>query len=1819
MIVKNESHIIQQTLSHLLGIFPITYWVIDDTGSTDGTQDLIRQFFGERGISGELYETSWRNFGWNRTQAFQHAYDKTDYVLVWDADDSVVGTLRLPEPMTADSYKVTFGNKEGFRYGRTQIFNNRRRWRYVGVLHEYPALAEGDSAPVKEVVISGDYYCESGRSGARNRDPQKYLRDAETLERGLLEEPSNDRYVFYCANSYKDAGLPEKAIEKYKQLLSMKTGWVEEKYLACVRIWDLSQCEANIPYLIKSHNYVPDRVEGIHRLIEYYCINNQDRIALGFYRFIQDYYEKKYLSDRSTLSRHLFVTQSTYDYDLPYYVIISALRSPEKDPALVLRMFDMIFRCGYTRVTPFRSNSLFFNLQFALSSLTPSLEFLQNLLVYRDSLPHQLESRSEEVVQKVVDLHQPLLASPMSNTLPRMIIRETTDIRILCTITTCKRLDLFRQTMNSLLRCWKDFDRITEFLIVDDNSSAADRSAMEAEFPFLTFYWKTPAEIGHRTSMNIIWSHLHRTRPDYWIHLEDDWLFYRERSYVTDAIEFLDRHQTEKIHQVLFNRNYAELQTGWGINGGIPLEKGFLLHEKSDTIPGRNCGYWPHYSFRPSVIRTSAILELGNYDSANQFFERDYADRWFTAGFRSAFFNTITCKHIGKLTSDRSGQNAYTLNGQDQFNSVTTTTTATTTTNSLSKNKTFIVNLARRPDRKAEVIATMSAADISESDYTIYTAVDGMSLTVTPELQYLFTGNDFGSRRGVIGCALSHYRLWQQFVREHESVKTYTVFEDDITLVPNFKTLWASCLQELNQQLESIDLLLLGRHIFSEHKKERPIRILPLDKPGCAGGTFGYILTRNGAQKLLAYISANGICHGIDYLMKIQPDSTFNTKMVEPPIVLSEWVRTTTSTVDSDIQKDTNALNLRDGGDWIFYQGLDHTGSDIHFVKGLSIPNLECVANNYSGCNAFNSLGFLKSTNEITLKSSVWFNKRDGVWVKRQFLQKPKRTRVKILCNWCSPQAVLKQFSKFTKGNNIWNNLEITCEDTNIDYWVIINKPQPNCGYYDPSRTIIFHMEPWCGDSNQTWGVKTWGEWARPDPSKFLYVGSHERDINMGFWQLSYNYNDLVSRPFPKMDEPIISSICSSKYFDPGHIKRINFLKYIEAQSDPCVQIHIYNMDNKHGFKSYKGRADPDIDKEKGIAPYKYYFMCENNVEKNFITEKLWEPILTETLCFYWGCPNVADWIDSRAFVQLDMDDFAGSFALIKRAIQENWWLQRLPYMRAEKKKIMGSYTLMPRVEHILNDYYSNTLPSPSSSSPVCFIHSCNVNNRAYNLLQKFLDLLSVANQKFSFILINNTGVPLQQEKLKIPPTLSVIIRESSQDTQLFEADTLRIVSSYCKQHPTAKILYLHTKGVSYEPSSPLGGNVKDWIDYMLFASLSDVSACISLLDTYDTIGVNMSNTPHLHYSGNFWWSTAAHITNLPTYTLTDKMSAEWWILQKEGGNYLNLYSSNINHFKSPYPLNMYRLNVMRSLFDYSNNSLQILYGKDNTYIDVTQRVCDQAPVVIPASDLERTTLCGCDPVPGVVKEILIFSKNSEDYIVTVGNIASIKKDISGVCYIDNFLNPEKKLTEIHNTLICRHGKLTDEYPEQIMAALFIKPTDKVLEIGGNIGRNTMVISRLLNDSLQLVTLESDPVSSEKLIENRTLNNLNFNIINAALSSRKLLQKDWITRILQHDEDISDGWKQINTIEWADIKREYGEFNVLVADCEGALYYILQDFPDFIQQFNTIIVENDYCNIAHKEAVDSQFRTAGLTPVYWREGGWGPCFRRFYEVWQRVI
>jgi GR25 family glycosyltransferase involved in LPS biosynthesis len=354
--------------------------------------------------------------------------------------------------------------------------------------------------------------------------------------------------------------------------------------------------------------------------------------------------------------------------------------------------------------------------------------------------------------------------------------------------------------------------------------------------------------------------------------------------------------------------------------------------------------------------------------------------------------------------------------------------------------------------------------------------------------------------------------------------------------------------------------------------------------------------------------------------------------------------------------------------DYEFCSNKESRDGDISYLPDKSLIELKQLCDKNPKCVGFDTLGYLKATiKSVDKMEEIKFSPYDGTYIKKD------SCRIKLMCNWTTSKGLCNEWNNMTKGNYRWNDIVVTWEDKNVDYYVIINKPYNNEEYYDPKRTIIFQMEPQCG-------VSTWGQWANPDNNKFLQVRTSKDYPTIAYWQLDLSYDALKKMSFVKTKS--LAIICSAKYVDPGHIKRIDFLKYIEKRNDEFVKIDIFGSTNQHGFKN--SQVLPNNSKNHALIPYKYYFMCENNSESNYITEKIWEPILCESLCFYWGCPNIAEYIDNRAFIQLDMDNFEKAFDTIKNAILNNEWEKRIDIIRREKQKILEHYMFFPTLERII-------------------------------------------------------------------------------------------------------------------------------------------------------------------------------------------------------------------------------------------------------------------------------------------------------------------------------------------------------------------------------------------------------------------------------------------------------------------------------------------------------------------------------------------------------
>jgi glycosyltransferase involved in cell wall biosynthesis len=262
MIVKDESKAIIGLLESVKGI--IDAWLIVDTGSTDGTQEMIRNYL--KDIPGELVERPWVNFGHNRNEALDLAREMADYMLTVDADHRVVVLDSFDKSkLWQDFYMIKLTGKGSDHY-RPLLFSNDPNWTWEGVIHETlvsPHKMQGEL--LKDLYVE----CDS-MEGRRSQDPRKYYKDAECIKKAIEEDPENSRYYFYLAESYDRVHEYELALENYEKRAAMP-GEPAETFWTLYSIGVIQErlkmdTETIIRSFCKAFEFDSTRAEPLHRL-----------------------------------------------------------------------------------------------------------------------------------------------------------------------------------------------------------------------------------------------------------------------------------------------------------------------------------------------------------------------------------------------------------------------------------------------------------------------------------------------------------------------------------------------------------------------------------------------------------------------------------------------------------------------------------------------------------------------------------------------------------------------------------------------------------------------------------------------------------------------------------------------------------------------------------------------------------------------------------------------------------------------------------------------------------------------------------------------------------------------------------------------------------------------------------------------------------------------------------------------------------------------------------------------------------------------------------------------------------------------------------------------------------------------------------------------------------------------------------------------------------------------------------------------------------------------------------------------------------------
>ena len=330
-IVKNESHCILTMLESAIKISDAI--VIADTGSTDGTQDLIRKFGEENNIPTYVFERPFDDFENSRNFGMQKARDvvkelgwnENDCWTWWcDADETIIVDSKFDKnQFKNDLYMMnTFIGQ--MKYTRNTFARVSKPFKWYGPIHEFiicddknitSGLAENVHVDVKMIGASW-----------QGNIPTKYLSHAHILEKYINENRQDPRWIFYTAQSYHDsASIPDnreeneerlrRSLKYYRERVGRTDGYAEEIYYSQYRIgtimrvieepWNLTHQE-----LLKAYSMDPLRGESIKTIIDYYLQVGEWSLAYLYTKFAVENFHGK----NPYPTRLLFVDESLYNW-----------------------------------------------------------------------------------------------------------------------------------------------------------------------------------------------------------------------------------------------------------------------------------------------------------------------------------------------------------------------------------------------------------------------------------------------------------------------------------------------------------------------------------------------------------------------------------------------------------------------------------------------------------------------------------------------------------------------------------------------------------------------------------------------------------------------------------------------------------------------------------------------------------------------------------------------------------------------------------------------------------------------------------------------------------------------------------------------------------------------------------------------------------------------------------------------------------------------------------------------------------------------------------------------------------------------------------------------------------------------------------------------------------------------------------------------------------------------------------------------------------------------------------------------------------------
>ena len=191
-------------------------------------------------------------------------------------------------------------------------------------------------------------------------------------------------------------------------------------------------------------------------------------------------------------------------------------------------------------------------------------------------------------------------------------------------------------------------------------------------------------------------------------------------------------------------------------------------------------------------------------------------------------------------------------------------------------------------------------------------------------------------------------------------------------------------------------------------------------------------------------------------------------------------------------------------------------------------------------------------------------------------------------------------------------------------------------------------------------------EWYFGVYQKYIHIPDKKKLIN------TISYEELLKTNKP-VKKKLISVVINEKSFTEGHVKRREFVLKLKQHFGDSLDILGRSFNYIH-------------DKKDAILDYKYHIVIENSVFKHYWSEKLADAYLGWSYPIYYGCPNLSDYFDDKAYSLIDIDDIDYSIKVIELLISNNIYEKNNFYIEKARNDILNKYNMFEMMVDLLDD-----------------------------------------------------------------------------------------------------------------------------------------------------------------------------------------------------------------------------------------------------------------------------------------------------------------------------------------------------------------------------------------------------------------------------------------------------------------------------------------------------------------------------------------------------